>query len=66
MKGSPRGVKYTMRGERMDSTYYAEYAKVPLETCKVRDEGKLCGRMGYEIADLAYMAALHCWCHMEG
>lgn len=46
-----------MRGEWKDSTY-AEYAKVPLETCEVLDEGKLCGRMGYEIADLAYISAL--------
>ena len=39
-----------------DSTY-AEYAQVPLETYEILDEGKLCGKMGYEIAELAYVFA---------
>lgn len=56
-EGYSEGSKTLMRGEWKDSTY-AEYAKVPLETCEVLDEGKLCGRMGYEIADLAYISAL--------
>ncbi len=46
-----------MRGEWRDSTY-AEYAKVPLETCEVLDEGRLCGGLGYEVVELAAMAAL--------
>ena len=46
-----------MRGEWKDSTY-AEYAKVPLETCDLLDEGRLCGRMGYEIGNLAYLSTL--------
>ena len=46
-----------MRGEWKDSTY-AEYAKVPLETCEVLDEGKLCSRLGYSIADLACISAM--------
>ncbi|CAD6585291.1 MAG: hypothetical protein ASARMPREDX12_001962 [Alectoria sarmentosa] len=46
-----------MRGEWKDSIY-AEYAKVPLETREILDERNLFGKMGYEIADLAYIAAL--------
>lgn len=56
-EGFSEGSKLLMRGELRDSTY-AEYAKVPLETCEVLDERKLCGKMGYEIADLACMSAM--------
>lgn len=56
-EGYSDGSRALIRGEWKDSTY-AEYAKVPLETCEVLDEGKLCGKMGYEIADLAYVFAL--------
>lgn len=31
---------------------------MPFETCEILDEGKLCGRLGYEIADLGHIAAL--------
>lgn len=56
-EGYSEGSRKLMRGEWKDSTY-AEYAKVPLETCEVLDEGKLCGKMGYGIADLSYVFAL--------
>ena len=56
-EGYSEGSRTLMRGEWKDSTY-AEYAKVPLETCEVLDEARLCGKMGYEIADLACIAAL--------
>lgn len=56
-EGCSEGSRAVMRGEWKDSTY-AEYAKVPLEACEVLDEGKLCGRMGCEIAELAYVSAL--------
>lgn len=46
-----------MRRDWRDSTY-AEYAKVPLEKCEVLDQGRLCGRMGYEVADLASIPSL--------
>lgn len=56
-EGYSEGSRALMRGEWKDSTY-AEYAKVPLETCEVLDERKLCWKMGYEIGDLAYMATM--------
>ena len=56
-EGYSEGSKTLMRGEWKDSTY-AEYAKVPLETCDLLDEGRLCGRMGYEIGNLAYLSTL--------
>ena len=56
-EGFSEGSRTLMGGEWRDSTY-AEYAKVPLETCEVLDEGRLLGRMGYEAADLAFMSAL--------
>ena len=56
-EGYSEGSRTLMRGEWKDSTY-AEYAKVPLETCEVLDEGKLCGRLGYSIADLACISAM--------
>ena len=56
-QGLSEGSKKLMEGEWRDSTY-AEYAKVPLETCEILDEEKLCGMMGYEIAELAYMFVL--------
>lgn len=56
-EGFTEGSRTLMRGEWRDSTY-AEYAKVPLETCEVLDEARLCGKLGYEIADLAYVSAL--------
>lgn len=46
-----------IRGEWKDSIY-AEYAKVPLETREILGETKLFGKMGYEIADPADIAAL--------
>ena len=54
-QGFSEGSKKLMEGEWRDSTY-AEYAKVPLETCEMLDEVRLCGELGYEIADLAYIA----------
>lgn len=56
-EGYSEGSTILMRGEWRDSTY-AEYAKVPLETCEILDERKLCGKMGYDIADLACFPAL--------
>ena len=53
-EGYSDGSRVLMRGEWKDSTY-AEYAKVPLETCEVMDEARLCGKLGYEVADLAYL-----------
>lgn len=34
---------------------FAEYVRVPLENCVVLDEKRLCGELGYKIADLCYM-----------
>lgn len=51
-----------MRGEWRDGTF-AEYAKVPLESCFALDEGRLTGSirdggLGYEVEQLAYITSL--------
>ena len=56
-QGFSKGSRKLMEGEWRDSTY-AEYAKVPLETCEMLDEARLCGEMGYEIAELPFIATL--------
>lgn len=56
-QGWSAGSAKLMHGEWRDSTY-AEYAKVPLETCDVLDERRLCGGLGYQFADLSYISIL--------
>ncbi|KAK3169535.1 hypothetical protein OEA41_008919 [Lepraria neglecta] len=61
-EGYTEGSKKLMHGEWKDSTY-AEYAKVPLETCDVLDEKRLLsplpeGGLGYEVEELAYISGL--------
>ncbi|MCJ1432222.1 hypothetical protein MMC27_001578 [Xylographa pallens] len=61
-EGFTAGSRVLMRGEWRDSTY-AEYVKVPLENCIGLDEKRLLGKvqdggLGYEIADLMYLAAV--------
>ncbi|KAI9738273.1 MAG: hypothetical protein M1834_008771 [Cirrosporium novae-zelandiae] len=49
----PEGKKL-MDGEFRNGTF-AEYAKVPLENVLPLDEEKLCGKLGYDIADLCHL-----------
>lgn len=55
IEGNTDGARKLMRGEWRDGTY-AEYAKVPLESCTVLDEGRLCGGLGYSIEELAWIS----------
>ena len=61
-EGYSLGSRKLMHGEWKDSTY-AEFAKVPLETCEVLNETKLLGSpvkggLGYRVEDLGYIPAL--------
>ena len=59
--GFSEGSKKLMKGEWRDSTY-AEYAKVPLETCDLLDEKRLLNAsgqgLGYTIEDLTHFSGL--------
>jgi len=54
IQGGTEGSKKLMEGEWRDSTY-AEYAKVPMETCALLNEKRLCGDggLGYKVEELA-------------
>ncbi|EIM80633.1 alcohol dehydrogenase [Stereum hirsutum FP-91666 SS1] len=61
-EGFTEGSRRLMRGEWKDGTF-AEYAKVPLESCFALDEGRLTGSvsdggLGYETEKLAYISSL--------
>ncbi|KAH7121921.1 chaperonin 10-like protein [Dactylonectria estremocensis] len=45
------------RGEWRDSTY-AEYAKLPLESCHPLDEQRLLGDLGYTLEDLTHLFSM--------
>ncbi|CAG7917612.1 unnamed protein product [Penicillium olsonii] len=56
-EGPSDGSKKLMRDVWRDGTF-AEYAKVPLENCIPLDEARLCGKLGYSVHNLVYMAYL--------
>lgn len=61
-EGFTDGSRRMMHGEWKDGTF-AEYAKVPLESCFVLDEGRMTGHvddggLGYEVERLAYISTL--------
>ncbi|KAJ4377539.1 hypothetical protein N0V83_000364 [Neocucurbitaria cava] len=52
--GGAEGSKKLIRDVWRDGSF-AEYARFPLENCISLDESRLCGSLGYSIADLMYM-----------
>ncbi|KAI1462780.1 putative quinone oxidoreductase [Annulohypoxylon moriforme] len=56
-EGHTKGSQKLIREVWRDGAW-AEYVKVPLENCFGLDEGRLCGELGYTVADLLYMSYL--------